>query len=117
MVRKVTSTSKDEVSVVSAEFEYEKGLDSAATDVANALSKVTAQAASGDSPSADIQDQSGHTADHDDFSISKERQPGGSAEDSRTSRQSNQGRTSQAPQRWQRRGLRELISRRFLFRS
>jgi multidrug efflux pump subunit AcrB len=43
MVRKVTSTSKDEVSVVLAEFEYEKGLDSAATDVANALSKVSAR--------------------------------------------------------------------------
>ncbi|MFH0788169.1 MAG: efflux RND transporter permease subunit [Pseudomonadota bacterium] len=43
LVRKVTSTSKDEVSVVLAEFEYQKGLDSAATDVANALSKVTAR--------------------------------------------------------------------------
>ena len=43
MVRKVTSTSKDEASVVTAEFEYEKGLDAAATDVANALSKVGAR--------------------------------------------------------------------------
>ena len=43
MVRKVTSTSKDEVSVVTAEFEYAKGLDAAATDVANALSKVGAR--------------------------------------------------------------------------
>ncbi|HTG01869.1 MAG TPA: efflux RND transporter permease subunit, partial [Nitrospirota bacterium] len=43
MVRKVTSTSKDEVSVVLAEFEYEKSLDAAATDVANALSKITAR--------------------------------------------------------------------------
>ena len=43
MVRKVTSTSKDEVSVVLAEFEYEKGLDASATDTANALSKVTAR--------------------------------------------------------------------------
>jgi len=43
MVRKVTSTSKDEVSVVTAEFEYDKGLDAAATDVANALSKVGAR--------------------------------------------------------------------------
>ena len=40
MVRKVTSTSKDEASVVTAEFEYDKGLDAAATDVANALSKI-----------------------------------------------------------------------------
>jgi multidrug efflux pump subunit AcrB len=39
MVRTVTSTSKDEVSVVLAEFEYEKSLDSAATDVANALAR------------------------------------------------------------------------------
>ena len=43
MVRKVTSTSKDEVSVVLVEFEYAKGLDSAATDVANALSKISAR--------------------------------------------------------------------------
>lgn len=43
MVRKVTSTSKDEVSVVVAEFEYEKGLDAAATDMANVLSKIGAK--------------------------------------------------------------------------
>lgn len=43
LVRRVTSTSKDEVSVVLAEFEYEKGLDVAATDVANALSKIAAR--------------------------------------------------------------------------
>ncbi len=43
LVRRVTSISKDEVSVVTAEFEYEKGLDAAATDVANALSKVSAR--------------------------------------------------------------------------
>ncbi len=43
MVRRVTSTSKDEVSVVTAEFQYDKGLDAAATDVANALSKVSAK--------------------------------------------------------------------------
>ena len=43
LVRKVTSTSKDEVSVVTTEFEYEKGLDAAATDVSNALSKITAR--------------------------------------------------------------------------
>ena len=43
LVRKVTSTSRDEVSVVLAEFEYAKGLDAAATDVANALSKVGAR--------------------------------------------------------------------------
>jgi multidrug efflux pump subunit AcrB len=40
LVRRVTSVSKDEVSTVSIEFEYEKGLDSAATDTANALSKI-----------------------------------------------------------------------------
>ena len=50
LVRKVTSTSKDEVSVVSAEFEYEKGLDAAATDVANALSKVGARLPQGIRP-------------------------------------------------------------------
>ena len=39
-VRRVTSTANDEVSVVTAEFEYAKGLDSAATDVSNALDKI-----------------------------------------------------------------------------
>jgi len=43
LVRRVSSTSKDEVSVVNAEFEYEKGLDAAATDAANALSKISAR--------------------------------------------------------------------------
>jgi len=42
-VRRVTSVSKDEVSTVMVEFEYSKGLDSAATDVANGLQKVKAQ--------------------------------------------------------------------------
>jgi multidrug efflux pump subunit AcrB len=41
-VRRVTSVSKDEVSSVSVEFEYSKGLDSAATDVANGLQKIKA---------------------------------------------------------------------------
>jgi len=43
LVRRVTSISKDEASVVQAEFEYEKGLDAAATDVANALSKISSR--------------------------------------------------------------------------
>ncbi|MHB1462684.1 MAG: efflux RND transporter permease subunit [Armatimonadota bacterium] len=42
-VRKVTSTSKDEVSVVNVEFEYQKGLEAAATDTANAISKISTQ--------------------------------------------------------------------------
>lgn len=41
-VRLVTSVSKDEVSAVTVEFEYAKGLSSAATDVANGLQKVKA---------------------------------------------------------------------------
>ncbi|HPR62896.1 MAG TPA: efflux RND transporter permease subunit [Thermoanaerobaculia bacterium] len=41
-VRRVTSVSKDEVSAVMVEFEYSKGLDSAATDVANGLEKIRA---------------------------------------------------------------------------
>ncbi len=41
-VRRVTSVSKDEVSAVTVEFEYRKGLDSAATDVANGLQKIKA---------------------------------------------------------------------------
>ena len=40
LVRRVTSTSNDEVSVVNAEFEYDKGLDSAATDVRSALDEI-----------------------------------------------------------------------------
>jgi multidrug efflux pump subunit AcrB len=50
MVRKVTSTSKDEASVVTAEFEYAKSLDAAATDVANALSKIAARLPQGVRP-------------------------------------------------------------------
>ena len=40
LVRTIRSVSKDEVSVVTVEFEYKKGIDSAATDVSNELSKV-----------------------------------------------------------------------------
>ena len=43
LVRRVTSVSKDEVSVATVEFEYRKGLDAAATDVANGLQKIKAQ--------------------------------------------------------------------------
>ncbi|MBF0121186.1 MAG: efflux RND transporter permease subunit [Desulfobacterales bacterium] len=43
LIRRVSSTSKDEVSVVQAEFEYAKGLDAAATDVANSLSKISSR--------------------------------------------------------------------------
>ena len=42
-VRNVESTSKNEVSIVKAEFEYTKGLDAALVDVSNALSKVRAR--------------------------------------------------------------------------
>jgi multidrug efflux pump subunit AcrB len=43
LTRRVTSTSNDEASVVMAEFEYSKGLDSAATDVSNSLNKIRSQ--------------------------------------------------------------------------
>jgi multidrug efflux pump subunit AcrB len=43
LVRRVTSTANDEVSVVTAEFEYSKGLDAAATDVSNALNTIRPQ--------------------------------------------------------------------------
>ncbi|RMD45843.1 MAG: efflux RND transporter permease subunit, partial [Aquificota bacterium] len=39
-VRKIESTSKDEVSVITVEFEYEKDIGEAATDVQNELSKI-----------------------------------------------------------------------------
>lgn len=41
-IRDVQSTNKNEVSIVRAEFEYEKGLDAALLDVNNALSRVRA---------------------------------------------------------------------------
>ena len=40
MVRKVKSVSQDEMAAVSVEFEYGKGLDAAATDVANVLRRM-----------------------------------------------------------------------------
>jgi multidrug efflux pump subunit AcrB len=40
LVRRVVSTSNDESCVVTVEFEYQKGLDSAATDVSNSLNKI-----------------------------------------------------------------------------
>ena len=43
LVRKVSSSVKDEITATTAEFEYIKGLDAAATDVANALRKVEGQ--------------------------------------------------------------------------
>ncbi len=39
-IRRVYSTTIDEVSVIRAEFEYEKDIESAASDVANAISKI-----------------------------------------------------------------------------
>ncbi|HVO65093.1 MAG TPA: efflux RND transporter permease subunit [Syntrophales bacterium] len=43
LVRKVSSSVKDEITATTAEFEYDKGLDAAATDAANALRKVEGQ--------------------------------------------------------------------------
>jgi CzcA family heavy metal efflux pump len=42
-VRKVSSSTKDEITAITAEFEYFKGLDAAATDVSNALKKIEGQ--------------------------------------------------------------------------
>ncbi len=42
-VRKVSSSTKDEMTAITAEFEYTKGLDAAATDVQTALKKVEGQ--------------------------------------------------------------------------
>jgi len=47
LVRRITSVSKDEVSAVTVEFEYSKGLDEATTDVANALQKIKAKLPAG----------------------------------------------------------------------
>ena len=43
LVRKVSSSVKDEITAVTAEFEYTKSLEAAATDVANTLRKVEGQ--------------------------------------------------------------------------
>jgi len=43
LVRKVRSVSQDEMAAVSVEFQYKKGLDAAATDVANTLKRVEAK--------------------------------------------------------------------------
>lgn len=40
MIRRVYSTTIDEVSVINAEFEYSKGIEAAAGDVSNALDKI-----------------------------------------------------------------------------
>ena len=42
LVRSVKSTSQDEMAAVAVEFEYEKGLSEAATDVANTLKRIEA---------------------------------------------------------------------------
>ncbi|MFN3395676.1 MAG: efflux RND transporter permease subunit, partial [Thermodesulfovibrionales bacterium] len=42
-LRKVSSSTKDEITAVTAEFEYSKGLEAAATDGANALKKIEGQ--------------------------------------------------------------------------
>lgn len=42
-LRKVSSSTKDEITAVTAEFEYSKGLEAAATDTANALKKIEGQ--------------------------------------------------------------------------
>ncbi|NIA05210.1 MAG: AcrB/AcrD/AcrF family protein [Proteobacteria bacterium] len=43
LVRTVRSTSQDGMTAVAAEFDYKKGLDAAATDVANALKRIEAR--------------------------------------------------------------------------
>ncbi len=43
LVRKVKSVSQDEMAAISVEFEYGKGLDAAATDVANCLKRIEAR--------------------------------------------------------------------------
>ncbi|NPA58448.1 MAG: efflux RND transporter permease subunit, partial [Aquificae bacterium] len=46
-VRTVSSVSNDEVAVITAEFEYEKNLEQAATDVQNEINKVKSRLPSG----------------------------------------------------------------------
>ena len=60
LVRRVTSTANDEVSVVTAEFEYSKGLDSAATDVSNCAQQDPPSAAARHPPVPGVQGLLGH---------------------------------------------------------
>lgn len=50
-IRKVSSTNIAGISIVSAEFEYKKGLDAAAVDVNNAINKVRSKLPEGVNPS------------------------------------------------------------------
>ena len=50
LVRKVRSVSQDEMAAVSVEFEYAKGLDAAALDVANVLKRIEAKLPQGVRP-------------------------------------------------------------------
>jgi len=60
LVRDVQSTNKNEVSIVRAEFEYDKGLDAALLDVNNALSRVRAKLPA-DAPPASVYAAGGFT--------------------------------------------------------
>ncbi len=51
LIRKVSSTNIAGMSIVTAEFEYKKGLDAAAVDVNNAINKVRGKLPSGVNPS------------------------------------------------------------------
>lgn len=51
LIRQVSSTNIAGMSIVTAEFEYEKGLDPAAVDVNNAINKVRGKLPSGSNPS------------------------------------------------------------------
>ena len=51
LIRKVSSTNIAGMSIVTAEFEYRKGLDAAAVDVNNAINKVRGKLPAGVSPS------------------------------------------------------------------
>ena len=51
LIRQVSSTNIAGMSIVTAEFEYEKGLDPAALDVNNAINKVRAKLPAGTNPS------------------------------------------------------------------
>jgi multidrug efflux pump subunit AcrB len=59
-VRDVQTTNKNEVSIVRAEFEYEKGLNAALIDVGNALSRVRAKLPA-DAPPSSIYATGGFT--------------------------------------------------------
>ena len=91
LVRRVVSTSNDESAVVTVEFEYQKGLDSAATDVSNSLNKIRPLLPAGYPPLPGLQGLVRHAGGHDPVADSAGGFSPGPVDDSPARRQPHQG--------------------------